>query len=99
MKYLKKYWQWIMLLIVSISIQLIYPDSKMIPTISMIIVGFILWYRLTIEAIKLFTNNKVIKRIFPEEKDVVRTEFLSEIAKSVAIIVGAIVLGVYTVSI
>lgn len=102
--YIKKYWQWMVLLACTITIQYLAPDTKILTIISLIVVIFIVWYRLTIESIKFFAENKAMKRIFAGDdgefsvmERLGQTQFLGDIAKSIAMIIGAIILGVYVI--
>jgi len=102
--YIRKYWQWIVLLLGTLTIQFLAPDTKILTIISLIVVLFVVWYRLTIESIKFFAENKAMRRIFagPDDEFSVmerlgQTQFLGDIAKSIAMIIGAIILGVYVI--
>ena len=93
--YIKKYWQWIVLLLGTLTIQFLAPDTKILTIISLIVVLFVVWYRLTIESIKFFAENKAMRRIFagPDDEFSVmerlgQTQFLGDIAKSIAMIIA-----------
>ena len=101
-EYIKRYWQWIGMLALAIYVHISFPDFEVFKFIGLYLLIFILWYRLTIESIKLFSENKAIKRIFAGDdmtysinERMGKSKFLASFPLSNAILLGMCVLGMY----
>ena len=100
--YIKRYWQLIIFMLGAITYQVIYPDMFLLKTLGFIIIIWFFTYRLNIETIKLYDDNKAIRRIFAGADDdfsimekMAQTNFFGSVNIANAMIVSITILTIY----
>ena len=100
--YIKKYWQFIIFILGAVIYQVIYPDMFLLKTLGMIVIIWFFTYRLNIETIKLYDDNKAIRRIFAGADNkfsvmekMAQTNFFGSVNIANAMIVTITILTIY----
>ena len=100
--YIKRYWQFLVFILFAVIYQVIYPDMFLLKTLGMIVIIWFFTYRLNIETIKLYDDNKAIRRIFAGKDNefsvmekMAQTNFFGSVNIANAMIVTITILTIY----